>query len=68
MNFVRKKLMSIIDWRVRDQIDHERTATVELGRTFVDASIEMTERFLTLESEVASLRHRIDELEKRINE
>lgn len=63
VNFVRKKLMSVIDWRVRDQIDHERAATVELGRTFVEATVELTERCRTLEDEVAALRRRVEELE-----
>lgn len=65
VNFVRRKLMAVIDWRVRDQIDHERTATIELGRTFVDATVELTERLRVAEAEVEALKSRVAELERR---
>ena len=63
MNFIRKKIMSVIDWRVRDQLDHEKKATVELGRTFVEATVSVTERMVSLEAEVEELKARLARLE-----
>ena len=52
-----------IDWRVRDYLEAERSATVQLGNTFVEASIELTDKYKNLEKVVTKLEKRIAELE-----
>ena len=52
-----------IDWRVRDYLEAERSATVQLGNTFVEASVELTDQYRNLEKVVSNLEKRITELE-----
>lgn len=58
LGFVKRRLSAALAWRVRDAIEAERTATVELGRTFVDASVELSDRIARLEARVAELEKR----------
>lgn len=44
-----------IDWRVRDVLEAERQATIELGRTFVEATAKLTDEIRLLEQRVAHL-------------
>lgn len=58
-----KHLLGVaIDWRVRDVLEAERAATVELGTTFVegyarlmDSHQKMEERVLRIEEELKEL-------------
>lgn len=58
LGILKRRLTAALAWRVRDAIEAERTATVELGKTFVDASVELTERINRLEARVAELEKR----------
>lgn len=58
MGFLKRRLSGALAWRVRDAIEAERTATVELGRTFVDATVELTDRIERLEARIAELEKR----------
>lgn len=58
LGFLKRRLSAALAWRVRDAIEAERTATVELGKTFVDATVELTERIARLEAKVAELENR----------
>ena len=53
-----------IDWRVRDVLESERQATIELGKTFVAGAAQITDQQNLLEQRVAELEKRIAELEK----
>lgn len=44
-----------IDWRVRDVLEAERQATIELGRTFVTSTAKLTDEIRLLEQRVAHL-------------
>lgn len=55
LGILKRKLSAALAWRVRDAIEAERTATVELGRTFVDATVQLTERIAQLEARVEQL-------------
>ena len=44
-----------IDWRVRDVLEAERQATIELGRTFVTSTAKLTDEIRLLEQRVARL-------------
>ena len=44
-----------IDWRVRDVLEAERQATIELGRTFVTSTAKLTDEVRLLEQRVAYL-------------
>ena len=57
---LRDSLGRAIDWRVRDTLESERQATVELGRTFVESSAALTDEIRLLEQRVARLERRID--------
>jgi hypothetical protein len=48
-----------IDWRVRDVLEAERQATIELGRTFVETTAKLTD-------EVRLLEQRVRQLEKTV--
>lgn len=50
-----------IDWRVRDILEAERDATVELGKLFVTNTASLTDQIRLLEQ-------RVDELEKKIED
>ena len=52
-----------IDWRVRDVLEAEREATVELGQTFVDATAQLTDKNRELEARMADLEARLSRLE-----
>ena len=49
-----------IDWRVRDVLEAERLATIELGRTFVESTAKLTD-------EIRLLEQRVTHLEKVVN-
>lgn len=55
LGVLKRKLSAALAWRVRDAIEAERTATVELGRTFVDTTTELTDRLNRLEARVTKL-------------
>jgi hypothetical protein len=66
-NFVRvisHRLGVAIDWRVRDVLEAEREATVELGQIFVKNAANLTDQQRLLEQRVADLEKRLAELEK----
>ena len=44
-----------IDWRVRDVLEAERQATIELGRTFVTTTAKLTDEIRLLEQRVTQL-------------
>jgi hypothetical protein len=44
-----------IDWRVRDVLEAERQATIELGRTFVTSTAKLTDEIRLLEQRVSYL-------------
>ena len=48
-----------IDWRVRDVLEAERQATIELGQTFVETTAKLTD-------EVRLLEQRVRQLEKTV--
>lgn len=54
-----------VDWRVRDVLEAERDATIELGRTFVDAAARLTDDQRELEERVRALEERVSALEKK---
>jgi DNA-binding transcriptional MerR regulator len=58
------RLGMAIDWRVRDVLESERQATIELGKTFVAGAAQITDQQNLLEQRVAELEKRIAELEK----
>jgi DNA-binding transcriptional MerR regulator len=66
-NFVRlfrQRLGVAIDWRVRDVLEAEREATVELGQIFVKNAANLTDQQRLLEQRVADLEKRLAALEK----
>lgn len=48
-----------IDWRVRDVLEAERQATLELGKTFVTSTAKLTDEIRLLEQRVAHLEKQI---------
>jgi hypothetical protein len=58
------RLGMAIDWRVRDVLESERQATIELGKTFVAGTAQLTDQHSLLEQRVAELEQRIAQLEK----
>ena len=58
------RLGMAIDWRVRDVLESERQATIELGKTFVTGAAQITDQQNLLEQRVAELEQRVVELEK----
>jgi hypothetical protein len=55
-----KNILGIaIDWRVRDVLEAERRATVELGKTFILATAQLTDQQRLLEEKVSQLEQRI---------
>jgi hypothetical protein len=58
------RLGMAIDWRVRDVLESERQATIELGKTFVAGAAQITDQQNLLEQRVAELEQRVVELEK----
>ena len=63
VRFIHHRLGIAIDWRVRDVLEAEREATVELGQTFVRGYAQLTDQQRLLEVKVAELERRITELE-----
>ncbi len=57
--FLTERLGVAIDWRVRDVLEAERQATIELGKTFVTTTARLTD-------EIRLLEQRVQELEKKI--
>ena len=62
--FLTERLGVAIDWRVRDVLEAEREATVELGQIFVKNAAQLTDQQRLLEQRVSELEKRIAELEK----
>jgi hypothetical protein len=62
--FLSQRLGVAIDWRVRDVLEAEREATVELGQIFVKNAAQLTDQQRLLEVKVAELEQRIADLEK----
>jgi DNA-binding transcriptional MerR regulator len=62
--FFSQRLGVAIDWRVRDVLEAEREATVELGQIFVKNAAQLTDQQRLLEVKVAELEQRIADLEK----
>ena len=62
--FLSQRLGVAIDWRVRDALEAEREATVELGQIFVKNAAQLTDQQRLLEGKVAELEQRITDLEK----
>jgi hypothetical protein len=62
--FLSHRLGVAIDWRVRDVLEAEREATVELGQIFVKNAAQLTDQQRLLEVKVAELEQRIADLEK----
>jgi DNA-binding transcriptional MerR regulator len=58
------RLGMAIDWRVRDVLESERQATIELGKTFVAGTAQLTDQHTLLEQRVTELEQRIAQLEK----
>lgn len=54
-----------VDWRVRDVLDAERDATIEMGRAFVDGAARLTDALREIEEKVRILEKRIADLESR---
>lgn len=54
-----------VDWRVRDVLEAERQATVELGRTFVEGAAQLTDATRILEARVAELERRLSVFEEK---
>ncbi len=63
-NRVRDVLGLAIDWRVRDVLETERRATIELGQTFARGSAHITDQQRLLQQRVDELEKRLSELEK----
>jgi hypothetical protein len=61
---IRNKLGVAIDWRVRDVLEAEREATVELGQIFVKNAAHLMDQQRLLEQKVAEFEKRLSELEK----
>lgn len=56
-----------VDWRVRDVLEAERVATVELGGTFVESTARLTDALRLLELRVSVLEERLDEIVRQSN-
>ena len=61
---IRRRLGVAIDWRVRDVLEAEREAIVELGQIFVKNAANLTDQQRLLEQRVADLEKRLAELEE----
>jgi hypothetical protein len=64
-NRIREKIGRAIDWRVRDVLEADRQATLNLGKTFIEGAAQLTDQQRLLELQVANLEKRIAELENR---
>jgi hypothetical protein len=62
--FLSQRLGVAIDWRVRDVLEAEREATVELGQIIVKNAAQLNDQQRLLEVKVVELEQRIAQLEK----
>ena len=60
---LKQRLSAAIDWRVRQEFDRERLVVLDLSRTLVEASSELTEQNRVLTEYVQQLEKRIQVLE-----
>lgn len=63
-NRARDLLGLAIDWRVRDVLETERRATIELGQTFARGAAQLTDQQRLLQQRVDELEKRLSDLEK----
>ena len=52
-----------INWRVRDVLERELQATVQLGKTFVEGAAQINDKQNLLELQIVELNRRVAELE-----
>ena len=62
---IRNYVGMAIDWRVRDVLEAERQATIELGKTFVTSTAKLTDEVRLLEVRVAELETQIKNAQKQ---
>lgn len=62
---IRNYVGMAIDWRVRDVLEAERQATIELGKTFVTTTAKLTDEIRLLEVRVAELETQIKNSQKQ---
>jgi len=61
-----KNLLGLaVDWRVRDVLEAEREATVELGGAFVESASRLTDALRLLEERVSAIESRLDEIDRQ---
>jgi hypothetical protein len=63
-NKLRHQIVVAIDWRVRDVLEAERRATVELGKTFIEATAMLRDQQALLEQRIVELEKKIHSLDK----
>jgi len=56
---IKNALGVAVDWRVRDVLEAEREATMELGRIFVDTTADLCDRLVEIERRLADLEDRL---------
>ena len=62
---VKNVLGLAVDWRVRDVLEAEREATVELGGAFTEAAAHLTDALRLLEERVSTIESRLDEIDRQ---
>ena len=62
---LKEKFGRAIDWRVRDVLEAERQATLQLGKTFIEGAAQLTDQQRLLELQISNLEKRIAEIENR---
>jgi hypothetical protein len=63
-NKLRHQIAVAIDWRVRDVLEAERMATVELGKTFIEGTAMLRDQQALLEQRIVELEKKIHSLAK----
>jgi hypothetical protein len=63
-NKLRHQIAVAIDWRVRDVLEAERKATVELGKTFIEGTAMLRDQQALLEQRIVELEKKIHSLDK----
>lgn len=63
-NKLRHQIAAAIDWRVRDVLEAERRATVELGKTFIEGTAMLRDQQALLEQRIVELEKKIHSLDK----
>ena len=63
-NKLRHQIVVAIDWRVRDVLEAERRATVELGKTFIEGTAMLRDQQALLEQRIVELEKKIHSLDK----